>query len=799
MKKLRLFAGTAAVMLLLSAVWATPASTASAYRSLIEQFKVPAGHIVTVAGGAAVRPGSDPRVVPILAMSGVAVDPRSGVVYISDAARHMIFRVSADGSRMDPFAGIGYAGFNGDGKRALETMFHVPGDLMVDARTGDVILADTHNYRIRRIRKDGSAVQTIGGKGISGIAAEDIPTEFPLVGPHGRRSEAIFSGDGGPAIQAELNQPMSVALDRDGNVFIADTGNHRIRMINMGQKAIKFGTVKIDAGAIKTIAGAGQIGFGGDGGSALEAKMDTPRRVRIAPDGDVLFVDMLNNRIRRISRATGVITSAATGTAIEPSEDWAQVANVDWSIDGLAVTPAAADGTFNMVYSDIKLNSVFKTAVEKGVYANITQDPRFRPTPRREMTPAEWRLFRNSGLTPRELIAGSGSQGRSQNGVQADRAKMFGTGSVAVGRRGEVYFVDLFNQTLWKAENGTMTIFAGRGSVGENVPATKATLGVLASIDVAPDGDVYFPDMFLHRIRRISAEDGKISTFAGAEIGGWSGDGGPAEKAQFVSPLMITIDGDNMYVTDPAIPVIRKIVRTGQGARVEHLAGKPFTSGMFEIEDGVPAATAQLAMPQKVLRNPVTNELYITDSLLNVIRKIDSKGLLTTVAGLGPPWQQGYNGDERTALDSQFNWPSAMLFDSQGNLYVTDVFNHRIRKIGVDGSVSTFAGAGVKGFGGDGAAAKDAQLNNPVGLAWDRNGDMYIADSGNHRIRKIEMKAPYRITTVAGTGKRGYSGDGGPATQAQLNQPRGVAVGPDNTLYITDSLNQRIRAVRLPS
>lgn len=799
MKKLRLFALTAAAMLLLSVVWVDQAPSASAYRSLIERFNIPDGHIVTVAGGAPVRSGTDPRKIPILAMSGVAVDPRSGVVYISDAARHMIFRVSADGSRIEPFAGTGIAGYNGEGKRALETMFHVPGDLMVDPRTGDVVFADTHNYRVRRIRKDGSEVRTIAGKGISGIAAEEIPTEFPLVGPHGRRSEIIFSGDGGPALQAELNQPMSVALDRDGNVYIADTGNHRIRMVNMGKTALKFGSVKIEPGAIKTIGGIGEIGFGGDGGSALGAKMDTPRRVRVAPDGDVLFVDMLNNRIRRINRGSGVITSESTGTSIEPSEDWAEVANVDWSIDGLAVTPAAPDGTFSMIYSDVKLNSILKMTVVNGVYAPVTDDPRSRSVPNREMTPAQWRLFRNSATTPRELIAGSGSQGRSPDGVQADRAKMFGTGSVAVGRRGEVYFVDLFNQTLWKAENGKMTIFAGRGSIGENVPATEATLGVLASIEVAPDGDVYFPDMFLHKIRRINAADGRISTYAGADVGGWSGDGGPPEKAQFVSPLMLTIDGNNMYITDPAIPVIRKIVRSSKGDRVEHLAGKPFSSGLFEIEDNVPAATAQLAMPQKVMRHPLTNELYITDSLLNVIRKIDSKGLITTVAGLGPPWKQGYNGDEKSALESQFNWPSVMLFDSKGNLYVTDVFNHRIRKIGADGSVSTFAGKGVKGYGGDGAAAVDALLNNPTGLAWDRNGDMYIADSGNHRIRKIEMRAPYRITTVVGSGKRGFAGDGGPAVNAELNQPRGVAVGPDNTLYITDSLNQRIRAVRLPS
>jgi DNA-binding beta-propeller fold protein YncE len=801
MRVLKLLTLMAAVTLLLSLVAAAQTDSASqTSRSLIEKFHVGAGTIVTVAGGAPIVAGSDPKQASMLAMSGVAVDLRRGYLYVTDSNRHMIYRISPDLKSIEPFAGTGVAGFNGDGGRALETQFHVPTDLAVDARNGDVYLADTHNYRIRRIRFDGSQVDTVAGMGIAGIAADDIPTEFPLVGPHGRRSDPVFSGDGASALRAELNQPMSVALDRAGNVFIADTGNHRIRMVNTGNTVVKFGAVKIDPGNIATIGGTGSIGFSGDGGLATEAKFDTPRRLRITPDGDILFVDMLNNRVRRIHRSTGFVTTEVAGTGIEATQAWTEVFNVDWSVDGLAVTEALADGTYNIVYSDLKLHSIFQAAVPQGNYFPITYDPRYRTLPSsRELTPTQWLLFRNSAVTPRELIAGSGAQGRSDDKVKASRAKLFGTGSVAVGRHGEIFFVDLFNQTLWKVSDGIMSVVTGRGSVGENVAATKATLGTLASIDVSSEGDVYFPDMFLHKIRKIDGSNGTISTYAGQLLGGHSGDGGPPAKAQFVSPLMLTIDGNNMYVSDPAIPVIRKIVRSPQGDRVEHLAGKPFTAGPFEIADGIPASGAQLGMPQKMARNPVTNELYFADSVLNVIRKIDTNGIITTVGGLGPPWHQGYNGDGHTAIESQFNWPSNLLFDKQGNLFVTDVFNHRIRRIDADGTVSTFAGTGVKGFGGDGGPATDARLNNPVGICWDKNGDMYIADSGNHRIRKVEMRPPYRVSTVVGTGRRGFSGDFGPADQAQLNQPRGVAIGPDNTLYITDSMNQRIRAVKLPS
>jgi sugar lactone lactonase YvrE len=191
----------------------------------------------------------------------------------------------------------------------------------------------------------------------------------------------------------------------------------------------------------------------------------------------------------------------------------------------------------------------------------------------------------------------------------------------------------------------------------------------------------------------------------------------------------------------------------------------------------------------------VTGRLNFTTLWQPVVYEVTDAGTIRRVAGTG---EVGFAGDGGPALDAKFHWPTSIEFDAKGNLYVADFFNDRIRKIAPDGAITTFAGTGERGYGGDGGPAGLASFYGPNDLVIDSKGNVYVADVNNHRVRKISAEPPHTVTTLAGTGTRGYSGDGGPATQAQLNLPRGLALSPDeSTLYVTDSLNGRVRAISL--
>ncbi|MGW0310620.1 NHL domain-containing protein [Streptomyces flavidovirens] len=205
--------------------------------------------------------------------------------------------------------------------------------------------------------------------------------------------------------------------------------------------------------------------------------------------------------------------------------------------------------------------------------------------------------------------------------------------------------------------------------------------------------------------------------------------------------------------------------------------------------DNGPAVSAQFNLPYGIAVDSA-GTLYVSDYKGHRVRKITTDGKISTVAGTGTA---GFSGDGGPAISAQLNGPREVAADSAGNLYIADGDNHRIRKITTDGTVSTVAGTGAEGPGGDGGLATAAQLNNPRGVAVDSGGILYIADSDNNRVRKVT--ADGKISTVAGTGTAGFSGDGGSAISAQLNGPRGVAVDSAGTLYIADHVNHRVRKV----
>jgi sugar lactone lactonase YvrE len=286
----------------------------------------------------------------------------------------------------------------------------------------------------------------------------------------------------------------------------------------------------------------------------------------------------------------------------------------------------------------------------------------------------------------------------------------------------------------------------------------------------------------------VALTPGVISTVAGQGTYGYVGDGGTATSAQLGAPnrLAVSSSGD-FYIADHSNNVVRKV--TASTGLITTIAG---TGTAGYTGDGGPAASAQLNLPEGVAVDGAGN-VYIADSGNNVIRKITaSTGVSTTVAGNGAC---GYAGDGGLATNGQLCGPAYVSVDSVGNFYVADTINNVIRKVAVStGLISTVAGNGTAGDSGDGGLAPSAELRVPVGLAFDSAGNFYIAESGGNIIRKVTV-ATGVITTVAGNGTAGYSGDDGPATSAELNGPVGIASDAAGNLYIADASNATVREV----
>ncbi|MDL1973176.1 MAG: sugar-binding protein, partial [Deltaproteobacteria bacterium] len=329
------------------------------------------------------------------------------------------------------------------------------------------------------------------------------------------------------------------------------------------------------------------------------------------------------------------------------------------------------------------------------------------------------------------------------------------------------------------AGNGTL------GYSGDGGPAAQAELTYPCGVAVDGSGNLYIADRWNWCIRKVDTS-GIITTVAGdgAWWGGYSGDGGPAAQAKLDYPCGVAVDGSgNLYIADTFNHCIRKVDTSGI---ITTVAGDG-TLGYSGA--GGPADQAELNWPDDVTVDGSGN-LYIADTINCCVRKVDTSGIITTVAGDGT---RGYSGDGGPATQAKFYDPHGVAVDASGNLYIADRRNHCIRKVDTSGIITTVAGDGTDGYSGDGGPAAQAKLDFPRGVAVDGSGNLYIADTDNDRIRKVDTSGI--ITTVAGDGTYGYSGDGGPAAQAELKRPYGVAVDGSGNLYISDMNNDRIRKV----
>jgi VCBS repeat-containing protein len=323
------------------------------------------------------------------------------------------------------------------------------------------------------------------------------------------------------------------------------------------------------------------------------------------------------------------------------------------------------------------------------------------------------------------------------------------------------------------------------GFAGDGGAATSARLSYPSNLAVDGAGNVYVVDNGNDRIRKV-ATDGTITTVAGNGTSGFSGDGGPATSAQLRNPYSIAVDAaGTIFIGDDGNNRIRKVDAQGT---ITTYAGTG-TSGFSG--DGGPATQANLRVASMTI--DAAGTVYFTDQGNGYVRKITPDGIITTIAGSGTT---GYSGDGGPGTSARIRSPYGVGVDATGNVYFAEISNHVIRRVTPQGIISTYAGTGVAGSTGDGGQATLARLSTPGGMAVDASGNVFFNQFGTNQVRKVAPDGI--ISTVAGTGTAGYSGDGGPSGSAQLNDTEGLGIDAAGNLYLADSSNNVVRRVDGP-
>jgi len=340
-----------------------------------------------------------------------------------------------------------------------------------------------------------------------------------------------------------------------------------------------------------------------------------------------------------------------------------------------------------------------------------------------------------------------------------------------------------------QAPKFTITTVVGTGTAGfagDGGAATSANLSFPAGLAFDSAGNMYIADSFNSRIRKVGP-DGAITTIAGTGSFGFAGDQNAATQAILNRPYSVAVDGaGNVYIADALNHSVRKVAASG--GTMSTVVGNGFGNQGFG-GDGGAATGATLNTPTALLLDASGN-LFIADTLNNRVRKVGTDGKINTVAGTGEAKSAGDGGP---ATGAAINSPEGIALDSAGNLYIADTLGHRVRKVAPDGTITTVAGNGAGGFQGDGGPATQASLYYPKGLAVDGAGNLFIADWLNSRIRVVTPDGT--IYTAAGNGSFAYYGDGGPATSAALRFPWGLAAGSGGKIYIADDENSVIRVL----
>ena len=556
-------------------------------------------------------------------------------------------------------------------------------------------------------------------------------------------------GDGFPSELASVD-PDSVSVGPDGSIYIAESSRNRIRRIDA------------QSGFIETFAGIGSEGFAGDGGPAVAARLQFPSSAAADAAGNVYIADQSNHRIRRVA-PNGIITTVA-GSG----------------------TPGYLDGPAGSA------RLYFPRMVSVDPSGNVLIAEPFNQRVR----------FLNVATGTVSTVAGTGAGGFSGDGGAATQAKLQLPSDVFSLSNGTFLIADQGNHRIRKVEGGTIRTVAGSGTTagfsGDNGQATAAKLSSPIAVSARADGGFVIADQGNHRVRLISAS-GTITTVAGTGTGGYNGDSIAGSQAWLNRPAGVAFmaSGD-CVIADFDNERVRLLDNCAGSGAISTLAG---LSDSYR-GDGFPALPAVLESPSDAIRDAAGN-IYIADGGDNRVRHIGTNGIINTIAGTG---QAGFSGDGGAATGAMLKQPNRLAIDAQGQLLVLETGNRRLRRINLsDGRITTVAGNGDWGSGGDNGPAQNASFMFPLGLAVDSAGRIYIADASARRIRMIGQNGV--ITTVAGSGVATGSidgpggnptdnlGDNGAALSATFNSPSDVAVDAGGNMYITDMSAQLVRKV----
>jgi trimeric autotransporter adhesin len=546
------------------------------------------------------------------------------------------------------------------------------------------------------------------------------------------------------ATGASIGDPTRLATDAAGNVYFGSL--HSV--------------FKVDAGGTLTrVAGNTRAGNSGDGGAAAAAQLSFPMGIAVDAAGNLFVADRDASVVRKIAANGTISTVAGNGTPGFAGDSGAAISAQINGPFGVAV-----DGGGNLYIADTG-NEVVRKVSPDGTISTV---------------------------------AGTGIRGYTGDGGPARNALLDGPEAVAVDAAGNLYIADTFNGRIRRVgTDGVITTVAGVGSTGiysgDGGPAKNAAISLPTDVAVDGSGNLYLTDFGNSRVREVT--NGIINTVAGRPNGAPRIDGELALNARLEGPTGVTVDrSGTIYFVEAGIG-------SGTGLAVgDYKVWKVSTAGILTTQAGNgipnysgdgPATAVQLNGPAGVAVS-TSGVIYISDTQNQRVRAMPAVGgnALVTLAGNGTP---GFNGEVVLPRNALLNRPIGVAADALGNWYVADTANSRVRKVQPGGNLFTIAGNGNASYFGDGGPAIQGSVNQPEGVAVDSAGNVYIADTLDHAVRKVTPDG--EITTLAGNGNPGYSGDGGPASQARLNQPRGLAVDADGNVYVADTGNNQVRRI----